>query len=108
MGVDLDAEKIPLINIVRKNDALRSLYKLLIYVYLGVERTGDIKLLMGGNYYALLREAELRGLVKRGQGRVWLTPEGERVAGVLWECLLKLEKREETERDRESEGRQRR
>lgn len=97
--MDLDAEKLTLINIVRKNDALRSLYKLLIYVYLGIKRTSDIKLLMGGNYYTLLREAELRGFVKRELGEVWLTPEGERVASVLWECLQRLERKEEREKN---------
>ena len=90
-----DPEKLKLVNMIRETDIIRSLYKLLLYIYLGIERTGDIKLLLGGNYYALLREAELRGYVKRELGRVYLTEEGGRLAAALLECLQGLREKKE-------------
>lgn len=90
-----DPEKLKLINAIRETDIIRPLYKLLLYIYLGIERTGDIKLLLGGNYYALLREAELRGYINRGLGRVALTREGKDIAAILLECLQRLREKKE-------------
>jgi len=93
-----DREKFELINLIKETDIFRSLYKLLILVYLGVNKTTHIKLILGGNYYNIISQAEQRGYIKRESGGILtLTEYGEQLASNLYQCIVLLrEKKERT------------
>ncbi|MEB3779949.1 MAG: hypothetical protein GSR85_06950 [Desulfurococcales archaeon] len=94
-----DPQKIKIVNIIRKTDIFHSIYKLLLLVYTGIEKTTDVKLILGGNYYYMIKNAETRGLLRKELGgRLVLTEEGRRVAETLYRCLLELEEKGKEER----------
>ena len=96
-----DQEKFKLVNYIKETDIFKSLYKLIVLIYVGVNKTTYIKLLLGGNYHNLIAQAETRGYLKRKPGGVLvLTPEGERLAKALYNCMLGLK----SEREKREEG----
>jgi len=95
-----DQEKFKLVNYIKETDIFKSLYKLLVLIHVGVNKTTYVKLILGGNYHHLIAQAETRGFIKREPGGVLiLTPEGERLARALYNCMLGLKSEREKRED---------
>ena len=95
--INLTPDIMQTINSIRNNDIVRPLYKLLVIVKIGVCKTTELKFIFGGYYYTLIKEAQYKGFITQEYGRVRLTREGERIAGILLGCLTQIEKRDRKE-----------
>ena len=85
---------------IKKLNVFTALYKLLIYLYIGVERQKELRYLLGsGSYYNAVMKAARQGyVVVREDGSVVLTEKGRRIADILYTAATQLLRETEKER----------
>ncbi len=87
----MDKSELDFILYIKNLDVVKPLYKLLVLVKLGYDRSEQLKDIFGGNYVVLLRDGALNGLLLYEKGRKpELTGKGRAIADIVHECIEKL------------------
>lgn len=94
-------EKISLALKIRDLGIFTSLYKLIIYLYIGIREKKDLRFLLGsGSFYNAVMKAVRKGFIVLENDSLVLTKEGERIARILYSAVSQILGEREGERER--------
>lgn len=97
----MDKETLDFMNFLKELDVIRPLYKLIVLIYDGYNKSDILKDILGGNYIVLIKDGVMKGLIdyERGKPPV-LTDKGVMIGRIVRECIQKIWERErEGEKD---------